>query len=100
MKYAVLIAAGALAAATPVSAAMDCGKAYKDFQQGLASSTLTGDQLAMVNRTALRGFDSCTAGDARFNTEAFWKDMATKGAAKDFASDFWQSQAGKGPAKN
>ena len=102
VKCVLLLASVALAVATPASAAVDCNQAYKDFMQGFTTGPmvpLTGDEIAMVIRTSLRGFDSCTSGDARFTGDAFWKEITNQSAAKDFAADFWRSQAANGPAK-
>ena len=54
------------ALATPAAAAVDCGVQYKSFWDQFnngPSKQLSGDQLAIVSRTALRAFDGCNAGD-------------------------------------
>ena len=90
-----IIAAGALSA--PAMAA-NCAKDYKDFWDNLdreKSAKMTADQFADLSRTALRGYDSCTAGDERFSADNFFKKLNTSPNSK--ASDIFNSGA-FGPA--
>jgi hypothetical protein len=77
-----LIAAGALSA--PAMAA-NCAKDYKDFWTSLdreKSAKMSPEQYADLSRTALRGYDACTAGDDRFASDFFKKLDATGPNAK------------------
>ena len=70
-----IIAVGALSA--PAVAA-DCAKDYKDFWQNLDREKFakkSADQIADLSRTALRGYDACTAGDERFTADNFFKQL-------------------------
>ena len=65
-----IVAIGALSA--PAMAA-NCAKDYKDFWDNNSplAKSLTPEQYAHLSRTALRGFDACSAGDERFATDFF-----------------------------
>jgi hypothetical protein len=67
-----LVAAGVLA--TPAAAA-NCAKDYKDFWDNNSplAKSLTAEQYAKLSRTALRGYDACSAGDERFASDFFNK---------------------------
>lgn len=60
------------------NAAGICANDYKAFWERMASSgaKLTGEQLAAVNRVALRGYESCTSGDERFNAKNFFEKLS------------------------
>jgi Ni/Co efflux regulator RcnB len=64
---AVLVAVGTLAApAALAQGKMDCGKAYRDIWERLDRerfAKIAPEQLAGVNRMALRAYDACQAGD-------------------------------------
>jgi DNA-binding GntR family transcriptional regulator len=64
---AVLVAMGTLAGpAALAQGKMDCGKAYRDVWERLDRerfAKISPEQLAGVNRMALRAFDACQAGD-------------------------------------
>jgi hypothetical protein len=90
-----IVAIGALSA--PAMAA-NCAKDYKDFWQGLDRekfAKLSAEQIADLSRTALRGFDACTAGDERFTADNFFKKLQSDANAK--ASDIFKDGA-FGPA--
>jgi hypothetical protein len=101
MKTFILIAALAagLATATSVSAqthggARSCAKDYKDFWDNLdrqKSAKMSPEQYADLSRTALRGYDACTAGDERFTAENFYKKLDSQANAK--ASDIFNDEA-------
>ena len=77
-----MIAVGALSA--PAMAA-NCAKDYKDFWQNLDRekfAKLSADQVADLSRTALRGYDACTAGDERFTADNFFKKLQSDGECK------------------
>jgi hypothetical protein len=63
----VLVALGSLAGPAAVAQGkMDCGKAYRDFWERLDRerfAKIGPEQLAGVNRMALRAYDACQAGD-------------------------------------
>jgi len=67
-------ALAAIVGSTSVQAAgADCAKDYKDFWDNNSplAKSLTPEQYAQLSRTALRGFDACSAGDERFATDFF-----------------------------
>ena len=77
MKRLILAAVAAAALSAPAMAA-NCAKDYKDFWQSLDRekfAKLSADQIADLSRTALRGFDACTAGDERFTADNFFKKL-------------------------
>ena len=85
----------AASALTAPAFAVDCGKDYKDFMVSLTSGRLakmTPEGIADLSRTALRGFESCTAGDERFSAENFFKKLDEKGPYAT-ASDIFKSGA-------
>jgi hypothetical protein len=94
-----IIAVGALSA--PAMAA-DCAKDYKNFWDTLdreKSAKMSADQFADLSRTALRGYDSCTAGDERFSADNFFNKLNTSPNAK--ASDIFKGDAfGPGGSPN
>ena len=90
-----IVAIGALSA--PAMAA-NCAKDYKDFWEGLDRqkfSKLSAEQIADLSRTALRGYDACTAGDERFTADNFFKKLESQANSK--ASDIFKDGA-FGPA--
>src|SRR5581483_6357617 len=74
MKRLALTALALTALSAPVWAA-DCAKDYKDFwdKNSPLAKSLTAEQYAKLSRTALRGFDACSAGDERFASDFFNK---------------------------
>src|SRR5215470_5249425 len=71
-----LFALAAIVGSTSVQAAgADCAKDYKDFwaNNSPLAKSLTPQQYAQLSRTALRGFDACSAGDERFSEDFFKK---------------------------
>ena len=90
-----IVAIGALSA--PAMAA-NCAKDYKDFWESLDRqkfAKLSAEQIADLSRTALRGYDACTAGDERFTADNFFKKLESQANAK--ASDIFKDGA-FGPA--
>ena len=86
-----LLATGALSA--PALAA-DCAKDYKDFWTNIdreAFARLTPEQMVDLNRTTLRVYDSCAAGDERFTAGNFFKQLDASHYARD--SDIFNSGA-------
>ena len=93
MKRLILAAVAAAALSAPAMAA-NCAKDYKDFWQSLDRekfAKLSAEQIADLSRTALRGFDACTAGDERFTADNFFKKLQSDANAK--ASDIFKSGA-------
>jgi hypothetical protein len=93
-----VFAAGALSA--PALAA-DCAKDYKEFTLNLNRDKLaamSAEQIADLSRTALRGYDACTAGDERFSAENFFKKLDEKGPYSK-ASDIFKSGAFDPPSQ-
>ena len=94
-----MIAVGVLSA--PAMAA-DCAKDYKDFWQNLDREKFakkSAEQIADLSRTALRGYDACTAGDERFTADNFFKQLDSERYAK--ASDIFNGDAfGPGGSPN
>ena len=94
MKRLILAAVAAAALSAPALAA-DCAKDYKDFWDQLDRSRfakMSADQIADLSRTALRGYDACTAGDERFTAENFFKKLDQVGPHSK-ASDIFKSGA-------
>ena len=72
-----LLSSPSAALSAPAMAA-NCAKDYKDFWEGLDRqkfSKLSAEQIADLSRTALRGYDACTAGDERFTADNFFKKL-------------------------
>jgi hypothetical protein len=93
-----LFAAGAFSAP---ALATDCAKDYKDFVVNLDHGKLaamSAEQIADLSRTALRGYDACTAGDERFSAENFFKKLDEKGPYAK-ASDIFRSGAFDPPSQ-
>jgi hypothetical protein len=69
------VSAIALAALTAPSLAADCAKDYKDFWDNNSplAKNLSPQEFAQLSRTALRGYDACSAGDERFSEDFFKK---------------------------
>ena len=87
-----ILAAGALSA--PALAA-DCAKDYKEFVTNFKSDKLaamSGEEIADLSRTALRGYDACTAGDERFTAENFFRKLDETGPHSR-SSDIFRSGA-------
>lgn len=86
--------------AMALPAAANCPAQYKDFFEQLRQSgpakDLTADQIAIVNRQALRAYDSCNSGDENFSKNLF-EQLRQAGPAK--GKDFWESLRQAGPAK-
>src|ERR1700730_3315356 len=106
MKKLILIAAlasGLAGGVTSVNAqtyggARSCAKDYKDFWESFDRqryAKMSAEQIADLSRTALRGFDACTAGDERFTADNFFKKLDSMANAK--ASDIFKGDA-FGPA--
>src|SRR6202795_373700 len=92
MKRLILAAVAAVALTAPAMA--DCAKDYKDFWQNLDRekfAKMSAEQIADLSRTALRGFDACSAGDERFTADNFFKKLDSEANAK--ASDIFNSGA-------
>jgi hypothetical protein len=72
------VSAIALAALTAPSLAADCAKDYKDFWDNNSplAKNLSPQEFAQLSRTALRGYDACSAGDERF-AEDFFKKLGS-----------------------
>ena len=102
MKKLILIAAlasGLAAGATSVNAqalggSASCAKDYKDFWDNLdrqKSAKMSAEQFADLSRTALRGYEACTAGDERFTAKGFYEKLQSQANAK--ASDIFNGDA-------
>ena len=79
------LAIAGLATAASAQGQVNCSQQYKDFWEKLMrenSAKLSGEQLAAFHRAALRGYDSCTAGDEQFATKFFEKLALEHGGAK------------------
>jgi len=94
MKRLILAAVAAAAFGAPAMAA-DCAKDYKAFWENLDRSRfakMSAEQIADLSRTALRGYDACTAGDERFTAQNFFKKLDQLGPNAK-ASDIFKSGA-------
>jgi hypothetical protein len=93
-----LFAAGAFSAP---ALATDCAGDYKNFVVNLDRgklATMSAEDIADLSRTALRGYDACTAGDERFTAENFFKKLDQKGPYAK-ASDIFKSGAFDPPSQ-
>lgn len=85
MTLAALAVAGLVSTASAQGQA-NCSNQFKDFWEKLmresGSAKLSGEQLAAFHRTALRGYDACTAGDEQFATKLFERLAREHGSAK------------------
>jgi hypothetical protein len=60
---------------------------------------MSAEQYADLSRTALRGFDACSAGDERFTADNFFKKLDSQAMSK--ASDIFNGDAfGPGGSPN
>ena len=94
MKRLILAAVATAALSAPALAA-DCAKDYKSFWENLDRSRyakMSAEQIADLSRTALRGYDACTAGDERFTAQNFFKKLDQLGPNAK-ASDIFKSGA-------
>jgi hypothetical protein len=65
---------GTMAGVASAQGKLDCGKAYKDVWERIDReryAKISPEQLAGVNRMALRAFDACQAGDEADARELF-----------------------------
>jgi hypothetical protein len=93
MKRLILAAVATVALSAPTMAA-NCAKDYKDFWESFDRqkyAKMSAEQIADLSRTALRGYDACTAGDERFTADNFFKKLQSDANAK--ASDIFKSGA-------
>jgi hypothetical protein len=82
------------ASAQTYGGARSCAKDYKDFWETLDRqkfAKMSAEQVADLSRTALRGYDACTAGDERFTADNFFKKLQSDANSK--ASDIFKSGA-------
>jgi hypothetical protein len=87
-----ILAAGALS--TP-AAAVDCANDYKQFIIHLNRDKLaamSAEEIADLSRTALRGYQACTAGDERFTAQNFFRKLDELGPHSK-SSDIFNSGA-------
>ena len=94
MKRLILAALGVVALSAPAMAA-NCAKDYKAFWDNLDRSRfakMSAEQIADLSRTALRGYDACTAGDERFTADNFFKKLERL-SPNSKASDIFKSGA-------
>ena len=80
MKRLILAAVAAAALSAPAMAA-NCAKDYKDFWENFDRekyAKMSAEQIADLSRTALRGYDACTAGDERFTADNFFKKLDSR----------------------
>jgi len=94
MKRLILAGLAAASLSAPALAA-DCAKDYKSFWENLERSKyakMSAEQIADLSRTALRGYDACTAGDERFTAQNFFRKLDQLGPNAK-ASDIFKSGA-------
>lgn len=94
MKRFALAFVAAAALSAPALAA-DCAKDYKAFWDNLDRSRMakmSPEQFADLSRTALRGYEACSAGDERFTSENFFKKLDAMGPNSK-SSDIFKSGA-------
>jgi hypothetical protein len=94
MKRLILATVAAAALSAPAMAA-NCALDYKSFWEQFDRSKyakMSAEQIADLSRTALRGYDACTAGDERFTAQNFFKKLDQLGPNAK-ASDIFKSGA-------
>ncbi len=99
MKRTAFAVATLLAVFSLPAAAADCAKDYKGFWDSFSTGPakdLSGEQHAMVSRSALRAFDACTAGDEASSKTIFDK---LREAAPAKGEDYWTQLRNAAPAK-
>lgn len=99
MKRLALAVAALVAISAPAVANPNCAKDYKDFWSqfnGGPAKDLSGEQLAIVGRQALRAFDACSAGDEAGSKSIFAR---IRDAAPAKGADFWKQLSDTAPAK-
>ena len=92
-KNAVVAIVAMFSVGTPALAA-DCAKDYKDFWTNIdraAFDRLSPAQMIDLNRTALRVYDGCTAGDEQFTAKNFFEQLDA--SRYDKAADIFNSGA-------
>ena len=92
-----VVVAGILA--SPAAAA-NCAKDYKDFWDKIGRegySKMSGDQFAKLSKTALRGYEACSAGDQPFNSTEFYKKLEQQAYA--VPADFREKMQREGYVK-
>lgn len=83
----------------PAAANANCAKDYKSFWDQFSSGGakgMTGEQLSIVNRQALRAFDACSAGDEA-GSKSIFQRLSDAAPAK--GDDFWMQLQQGAPAK-
>jgi hypothetical protein len=104
LAVAAVVASGLAMSVTSASAqtysgSRPCAKDYKDFWQSFDRTKyakMSPEQIADLSRTALRGYDACTAGDDRFTAQNFFKKLDQLGPNAK-ASDIFNSGAFAAP---
>lgn len=99
MKRLALSLLAIAAVSGPAVANPNCARDYKafwdQFNTGPAKG-LTGEQLAIVNRQALRAHDACSAGDEASAKSIFDR---IRDAAPAKGEDYWKQLSQSAPAK-
>jgi len=87
-----ILAASALSA--PALAGTDCAKDYKEFLVNLDRgklATMSAEEIAGLNRTALRIYQACTSGDERFSATNLFRQLDAEKYSR--ANDIFRSGA-------
>lgn len=102
-KTTLTAAAIVLVTAVTAQANVNCNKWYGNFldkMQAEGSAKATVEQLAGINRNALRAYDACMSGDENFNAN-FLDKIQSEGSAKTFNwLDKLQSEDGSAKKEN
>ncbi len=102
IRSALAAAVIAAFAASPASAARtDCDANYREFwelMQRYGNAKPSTDDLVATQRTGLRAYDACQAGDES-NFANFWEDMRKYGHAQDDPQRFWAEMQRWGSAR-
>ena len=75
-----LVAIGLMAGAALAQGKMDCNAMYKGFWDKFNATkhaSVSAEELANVQRIALRFYDACQAGD-EFNASTFFNNLSTQ----------------------
>ncbi len=85
-----LVRSAGVGALSGAAMAANCAKDYKDFWDTLDREKFAKMSAEHLSRTALRGYEACTAGDERFTADNFFKKLDTQANSKMLPSDIFK----------
>jgi len=90
-KTVLVVAALTMFGVAPAHAATDCNEHYLEFWQKFTEfgndAKLSGEQVATLNRVALRNYDACQAGD-EVGSREFWERFTEIGSDSKALEEF------------